>query len=246
MTEWIHPSDQLLLRALDRELSASERVVVETHVAQCPECLGKLDRLADLSTSIARLIEATPAPAPRTSRDRLAQTLALETPVAQKRNFQTWAACGAIAACLVVALFAGLHRQAVFTSDPEPLPPSTKADALPVKKLLSPVPQKMIQQGKTSAPVQPLRVAAKDTKASGPSRASNSGGPFIALPYSNPALPLQGRQVVRVNLPVDALASAGIVSPLQTSATSMVQADLLLGVDGEPTGIRLVSSGFRN
>jgi hypothetical protein len=62
---------------------------------------------------------------------------------------------------------------------------------------------------------------------------------FFALPFSDDALPLRDATVVRVQLPIEELRLTGLaVEGADTGAT--IQADVLLGIDGLPRGIRLV------
>jgi anti-sigma factor RsiW len=72
------------------------------------------------------------------------------------------------------------------------------------------------------------------------------GEHFLALPYSNPDLPLNTAQIVQMQVPVSALADAGIVfEPISNeiaSRDSSVRADVLLGIDGRPVGIHVLSN----
>jgi anti-sigma factor ChrR (cupin superfamily) len=60
-----HLSTDLLLRRLDRELSAAEQAAVELHLAACAGCRAELDTLRAISGGIdqysADLLEPTPA-----------------------------------------------------------------------------------------------------------------------------------------------------------------------------------------
>jgi len=62
---------------------------------------------------------------------------------------------------------------------------------------------------------------------------------FIELPFSDGSLPLTDAAVVRVEIPVDELRLAG-VSVDDRQPGSRVEADLLIGMDGLPRGVRLV------
>ena len=70
------------------------------------------------------------------------------------------------------------------------------------------------------------------------------GEKFWALPYSNPDLPVTAR-VIQMEVPVASLADAGIVVEPVLSRTSepdrAVLADILLGLDGQPVGVHVVS-----
>jgi hypothetical protein len=72
------------------------------------------------------------------------------------------------------------------------------------------------------------------------------GETFIALPYSNPDLPLNAPHIVQMQVPVASLAEAGIyLDPLTTRVSApdrAVLADVLLGLDGQPLGVHVLSS----
>jgi hypothetical protein len=71
-----------------------------------------------------------------------------------------------------------------------------------------------------------------------------NGETFIALPYSDPALPLNASRIVEMQVPVSALAEAGVaVQPSWNgSGDGMVSANVLLGIDGQPLGIDVLGA----
>lgn len=69
---------------------------------------------------------------------------------------------------------------------------------------------------------------------------------FIRLPYSNPALELESEQIVRVNMRLSDLASAGVVRMTTQGTDAWVEADVLLGMDGEPYGIHVLENAPGN
>jgi len=73
---------------------------------------------------------------------------------------------------------------------------------------------------------------------------SVNGETFIALPYSNPELPLNASRVVEMQVPVSALAEAGVaVQPAWSgNGDGMVAANVLLGIDGQPLGIDVLGT----
>lgn len=79
-----------------------------------------------------------------------------------------------------------------------------------------------------------------------PSAFEVDGQRFLALPYSNPDLPLNTAHVVQMQVPVSALADAGIVfEPISNEMAAIdrsVRADVLLGIDGRPVGIHVLSN----
>lgn len=75
----------------------------------------------------------------------------------------------------------------------------------------------------------------------------NVGGEtFLPLPYSNPDLPVGAPRIVEMQVPIVALADAGVsFEPISTEAANSdgsVLADVLIGLDGEPMGIHVLST----
>ena len=72
------------------------------------------------------------------------------------------------------------------------------------------------------------------------------GETFVALPYSNPDLPVGAPHIVQMQVPVSSLADAGVVfEPISTQVSSpdrTVLADVLLGLDGQPLGVHVLSA----
>ncbi|MFL6449008.1 MAG: anti-sigma factor family protein [Bryobacteraceae bacterium] len=71
------------------------------------------------------------------------------------------------------------------------------------------------------------------------------GETFVSLPFSNPELPVNARRIVQMQVPLSSLAAAGIV--LEPIANQVAQpdrpviADVLLGLDGQPVAVHVVS-----
>ncbi len=79
-----------------------------------------------------------------------------------------------------------------------------------------------------------------------PSAFEVDGETFVALPYSNPDLPLNASHIVQMQVPVSSLADAGIVfepiSNEMSASDRSVLADVLLGIDGRPLGIHVLNT----
>jgi Putative zinc-finger len=79
-----------------------------------------------------------------------------------------------------------------------------------------------------------------------PSSFQLDGETFVALPYSNPDLPLNSSHIVRMQVPVSSLADAGVVfEPISNELSAQdrsVLADVLLGIDGQPLGVHVLAS----
>ena len=72
-----------------------------------------------------------------------------------------------------------------------------------------------------------------------------NGESFIALPYSNPELPMSAPRIVEMQVPVSSLAAAGIFfQPVATgnSGDRTVLANVVLGIDGQPLGVHVLSA----
>ncbi len=76
-----------------------------------------------------------------------------------------------------------------------------------------------------------------------PAQFEVDGETFIAVPYSNPDLPMIAPRIVEMQLSASSLTTAGIF--LQPAANGSVDrtvpADVLLGMDGQPLGVHILS-----
>jgi len=64
--------------------------------------------------------------------------------------------------------------------------------------------------------------------------------PFVPIPYVLPPAPYERVEIVRMRVPVAALIAAGL--PMQTDdPAGQAEADVLVGQDGRPRAVRLVS-----
>ncbi len=73
-----------------------------------------------------------------------------------------------------------------------------------------------------------------------------NGETFAALPYSNPDLPISTSHIVQMQIPVSSLTDAGVafepVSMQEAALNHSVLADVLVGMDGQPLGIHVLSA----
>ncbi len=139
---------------------------------------------------------------------------------------------------------ARLERQMELTELAAPMPNASHvlrrlswaaAIAAALAFLLMFVPQ-WNRAGKTAGPVAAVQ----------PSAFEVDGESFVALPYSNPDLPLNASHIVQMQVPVSSLADAGIVfEPISNEGPASdrsVLADVLLGIDGRPLGIHVLNA----
>jgi hypothetical protein len=217
--EDLHPADTQLLLAVDGELEPGEAASISRHLENCPVCRGQWEQWARISERIADYhrgalqarVPPTSAPLP---------TMEARSRRSPVRGRLIAALSGAAAALVCLAWL-------VARSDrPAPVGQNRVAPAPPVAAV---APQSPEPQGARQRRPQRRRnnLAAADNTA------------FLALPFSDDALPIRDATVVRVELPVEELWLSGLAVEGGNRAT-MVQADVLLGIDGLPRGIRIV------
>lgn len=209
MSESGHLDTGLIVRALDDELSAVERLAFESHVAGCEQCSACYREFGVLSVKLDELM-----------------TDIQVNPIGTQRL--------------------DLERELVRREQPESLP--AKRGWARSLGIMSAVAASLVF-GILTLP----RVAHKENGASA-TRAQSSasstfeadGESFASLPYSNAELPVNAHHVVRMRVPVSSLLDAGVIfEPISNEAASAdrsVLADVLLGMDGEPLGVHVVSA----
>ncbi len=206
-----HPAEAQLLLALDGELQPDEAKEISQHVNGCAVCRVQWDRWSRISGQIQE------------HHHNILRSHAIPArPQRSQSRMRTAAALSGIAAALLcMAWFLG------HTSPPSPAP---RQSAAPERAVAVAPPLARAAE----APV--LQRGVRPRRASRPVAANNS---FIALPFSDSALPLGDATVVRVQMAVEELQSAGLPI-LDARPGTPVEADVLLGIDGLPRGIRLV------
>jgi anti-sigma factor RsiW len=200
---------ELLVRAVDKELSASEAQVVTDHLAQCADCRRECREIESFSAYVeaaVNRVEVVEQPADREKfAARIAQPDRVKAIRAPEKVLRRFGWGMAIAATLAMGLIVA-PRQKVQTTD---APTGGKAAA-----------------AETSA----IEV---------------DGETFVALPYSNPDLPSIAPRIVQMQVPLSSLAAIGIaLEPVASQVLNQdrsVLADVLLGADGQPLGVHVVS-----
>jgi anti-sigma factor RsiW len=75
------------------------------------------------------------------------------------------------------------------------------------------------------------------------------GESFVAVPYSNPDLPVAVHRIVQMQVPVSSLVDAGVhfesISSEASGSDESVLADVLLGIDGQPLGVHVLSTQYQ-
>jgi len=204
-----HLSWDLLVKAVDKELSAGETQFVTDHLAQCADCRRECQEIERFSGYVESAVNRVAVAEQPTEREQLAARIgrqdrvkAIRAPEKVLRRFG-WGM--AIAATLALGLIVAPRQKAQLTD--------TTAGSKPV--------------------------------AAESSAIEVDGETFIALPYSNPDLPSSAPRIVQMQVPLSSLAAIGIaLEPVASQVLNQdrsVLADVLLGADGQPLGVHVVS-----
>jgi hypothetical protein len=204
-----HPTEARLLLAFDDELDRHETAAIASHVEQCAVCQAQWQQLRRISGDIVAYHDQVAE-----SRFRAARV--------SKRHIGRWAY--AAAAALAVAACAAWFF--VKADRPSP-PPRQLAVSTPAETKLAPP----ANLAPTPRHRQPARRPPDEVDAEVAS--------FIALPFSDDALPLGDATVVRVEVPIEELRLTGLTVD-GAHAGALLLADVLMGIDGLPRGIRFV------
>jgi len=140
---------------------------------------------------------------------------------ARERKIRHIGAWAAIAALVLIGLFLGESRWA------------SKKPGRPAPRLTA------VTQPVAAMPVPVMVTAAATPRRHAHLRRGMETETFIGLPFSDGALPLANATIVRVDLSAEELQLAGVHVDGEL-ADARVQADLLIGLDGLPRGIRFV------
>ena len=204
----------LLVRAVDKELSQEEEQFVAAHLSECGSCRREYVQIEDLSLDIQSMVSRVTVAAQDGDRAQWEGAIRKQealNPVrhAPDRVMRRFGWGMAIAATLAIGIILA-PRQKVYS------PESARQTA--------------------STP---------ETSAAVSSAIEVDGETFIALPYSNPDLPVSAPRIVQMQVPVSSLTDIGIaLDPVTNDALNQdrsVLADVLLGADGQPMGVHVVS-----
>ena len=196
-------NSDLLVRAIDKELSPSEMEWVPAHIAACPDCRREWEAIETISRGLETIVSHSPLVEHPGDREQWA---ALKpTRLAPERVMRRFGWGMAIAATLAIGIIVA-PRQKVATT-----------------------------RGPAAAQAAPAVSSAIEI----------DGETFVALPYSNPDLPATAPRIVQMQVPVSSLAGIGIGSDSVANEVlnqdRTVLADVLLGADGQPLGVHVVS-----
>jgi anti-sigma factor RsiW len=215
-----HPMAAQLLLALDGELEPSEATSILRHVESCPVCRAQCEQWKQISERIVEYHHG----ALQAQVARISPVIPRVEAHSSRSRAKTRviAAVSGAAAALVCLVWLSARPD-------RPKPPVTP-------HLNSPAPA-VAARASTSPPPQAVRHQRPHRRHDGMVAADSRD--FFALPFSDAALPLSDATVVRVQLPIEELRLTGLAVEGEPTGV-VIQADVLLGIDGLPRGIRLV------
>lgn len=227
-----HLTHEEMVRSLDGELASSEQAAVETHLANCEECLKRYESLAEVSERLRHVIETASVSASAQARERLAVSVEQSEDGARVRPpaLWKWAAAAAGLAIILLVIVQQRPRSVQETVARKTAPRSAQLDAKETVHALPPA-----TEDAHSPRRRPAQAVRRDKGSFSPVE-----GAFIRLPYSDPSLPIQASDVVHVEMRLSSLANAGVIRAAPGPGDPLVRADVLLGMDGQPSAIRLV------
>lgn len=198
-TDMDHPSEAMLVLALDNELDRHEAAAIREHLDACATCRKAFEEFRRLSEQIVDYHQSI---RPRRS---------------AQRHFLPYFAA---AAALLVAT-SGWY----WTRSNRPAPQQHQVVAVEAPTMVNMPATPVVQHARHR------RHYTRTVAARTPS--------FLALPFSDSALPLTEATIVRARIPIEELRLTGLtVEPAPKGAS--VEADVLLGIDGLPRAIRFV------
>ncbi len=211
------------------------------HAETCSRCAALLTEVEWLEFSMLDVArqDANRQASPRVESALLQEFRRQKADVARQQIRRRLATL-AVAAALLLALGLALRHQAGLRHNS----PSSPSSAVAVTNSQPPAApaQPAVQVAATKMPAAPRAQQHLAPKQPAPSDAADSDDAtaFMQLPYADRSAALEGGAVVRVSLSRSALASFGL--PVADFASAdRFQADLIVGADGTPQAIRLVS-----
>jgi hypothetical protein len=213
--------EQLVEAARGRELSTDLRKIVFSHASVCVGCAQRLDGERRLSNALSELaLSGNGAPA------RMEQLILKRLPVVpiSRTNRKPWLWPGVAAAAAALFIAALALR-----------PPVTNGVVPPV------VPSKVAPDIARNAPPEVAAVTPKlQPSLAAPAISEIESDSFVPLPYA-PELALNEQaEMVRVEMPPEALRAMG-VPVYGDNGGDQIEADILLGMDGTARAIRFVN-----
>jgi sRNA-binding protein len=221
---------------------------VHSHVEHCPRCAARLARERELTASFRELAATAPSQAPAGAERRLLdafeQRRARQEPLVAASATRRWVMAASVAALATGAAWlvwsgssapiepAATSGTSVRRASDTHLAPEGVRQAVNTRARDSAAPERMVRRPKRSE-----RGRGQAPAAPAPSVLAE----FHPVPGAEGLPELESGRIVRVELPMAALATYG-VEMVPDPARIEIEADLIIGQDGHPRAIRVVRS----
>ncbi len=234
--------------ARDVSMPEDVRLAVEQHLDDCANCAVEFERQRNLTAALSALAteaqnwKASPAIEGRLQEAFVARMPVAPIPQLESKRTDQWIYALAGAAVIALAVWLG-SRPSTSVSPDDLASPSASSVTLPAVSTPS------AMEGKTPAssmvegnvtPERPVPVRAGAGRRAAPPKQVRSFE-FMTLPGAAGLPDLESGSVVRIAVPVGALPEYGL-DIVQGGSKTTVDADVLVGQDGLPRAIRLVSA----
>ena len=218
-----------------RDVGRGTAAAVDAHVEHCEACAAKLARERIVSNGLRALAAATASELPSPMLERQLQRAFAEHTSAAKTRWWIPATAAAAATLALMAWWQGTR-----TATPAPAideKRETRA-VIPWEPPPKPTPPAQSEDRKHLDRVEP---SDRGRPIESPPAAKSADGEteFVALPAAIGLPDFESGVIVRMELPVAALPSYGI--EVVSDSKTPVEADLLIGQDGQARAIRLVN-----
>jgi hypothetical protein len=217
-----------------RDVGPGTAAAVDSHVEHCAVCAARLERQRELTAALRELAAATGGDMPsRALERRLLAAFEAGRPAASRIAIRSRAIAAAAAALTAIAGFAWWQTSQHTTSSglgPASafVPAATRSHVESAATGSSPASVK--PDILTVAPTVRRRTKGGATQAEG----------FVMLPAAVGLPDFESGEIVRMELPLASLPAYGL-EIVPDAAPAPVQADLLIGQDGQARAIRLVT-----
>jgi hypothetical protein len=247
--------DPIVERARGGELGAGTLAAVDSHVEHCQSCAAFMSRERQLSQGLRALAATTAAVGSSDAVERrvleiFAERQAVEQPdrslSASGRSWTHWLRVAAALMVIAVSVVAWRMMRSRAATDAPGRPTTVVAD------LPTPDAAQVPGSVRTSAPVGSTpgvaavdlagrhRTARRQVRAPAPPIVGPVG--FVELPGAGGLPEFESGQIIRLEIPLTSLPTYGI-EILPDAHGTPVEADLLVGQDGQARAIRLVQAG---
>jgi hypothetical protein len=228
-------------------LAESAQASIRRHLAECARCAADFERRRNLTADLravasdARTWGASPGIEARLQAASAQREAAAAAASIATRRARGWVWVGAAAAMVALALWTGKPvappTGGVGSAVAAPPPAIEKSGAPAVASAGAAVASRRAEPPRTVRATRAHPTSATRPVAPRPGRSFE----FLTLPGAAGLPDLESGTVVRMEVPVAALPVYGVeIGP--DAARTTVQADLLVGQDGQPRAIRLVGA----